>query len=547
MNGVSENGGQPGKRLLSFIMVFLVLAIGIGIGTLISYRADATGPGDSQLTIQTGGKPVAGPAVLQLSQAFADVARRVEPAVVNINTEEVVQLTRRRSVPRGSPDDEEGGGDPLQEWFRRFFPMPNMPEQFTRRSLGSGVIVDPKGYIITNTHVVEGASKIKVNLASGENYSAKIVGTDQLSDIAVIKIDASKQFPAAAVGDAKALKVGDWVLAVGSPFGLAQTVTAGIVSVAGRVFDASSTSQLQMLFNDYIQTDAAINPGNSGGPLVNMNAEVVGINSFISTPSRANAGVGFAVPAHIFVNVYNQILQKGRVLRGWLGVNMNTLPFTPEMARFFGVKTGGGVLITGVSDEQGNPTESASPAARAGIKAEDVIVEFGGRKIDTVQDLRLAVANTAPGQKAKVKVVRFGKELEFEVTVGERKLESQEQERGAFTFEEKPEPVKPEIGLNFENVPNRLAQELGITGGALVVSVKPGSLAEEAGLVSYEQGVADIVVAANGKKIESAQDLFETVKALKSGEAVILKFLRASRTPRGSVATTTNYTSITKP
>jgi len=435
----------------------------------------------------------------------------------------------------------------MQDWFRRFMPFPNMPEQFTRRSLGSGVIVDPKGYIITNTHVVEGASKIKVNLAGGDSYTAKVIAADQLSDIAVIKIDGDKQFPAAAVGDAKALKVGDWVLAVGSPFGLAQTVTAGIVSVAGRVFDTSSTSQLQMLFNDYIQTDAAINPGNSGGPLVNMNAEVVGINSFISTSSRSNAGVGFAVPSHIFVNVYNQILNKGKVMRGWLGVNMNTLPFTPEMAKFFGVKSGSGVLITGLSDERGDPSDTASPAAKAGIKAEDVIVEFGGTKIYSVQDLRLAVANTPPGQKAKVKVIRFGKEMDFDVTVAERTFENQGQETGTFTFEEKPEEVKPEIGLNFDNVPSRIAQQIGSTGGALVLSVKPGSLAEEAGLVGYEQGVVDIIVTANGKKINSAQDLLDLVKALRSGEAVVLKFVRATRTSAGNMATTTQWTSITKP
>jgi serine protease Do len=231
MKNVLENLTKPGKRLLSFLMVFLVLSLGIWIGTLISYRVGANGPGDSQLQIQTGGKPMAGAAVMQLSQAFADVAKKVEPAVVNINTEEVVQLSRRRSVPRSTPDQDEEA-DPMQDWFRRFMPFPNMPEQFTRRSLGSGVIVDPKGYIITNTHVVEGATKIKVNLAGGDSFTAKVIAADQLSDIAVIKIDGDKQFPAAAIGDAKALKVGDWVLAVGSPFGLAQTVTAGIVSVA---------------------------------------------------------------------------------------------------------------------------------------------------------------------------------------------------------------------------------------------------------------------------------------------------------------------------
>ncbi len=547
MNNLFDGFTRPGKRLVSFLLVFFVLALGIGIGTLISYRVGATGPADSQLRIQTEGKPIGGGAALQLSQTFAEVAKKVEPAVVNINTEEVVQL-RRRAVPRTRPDDQQDDIGPLQDWFHRFFPLPNMPEQYTRRSLGSGVIVDPKGYIITNTHVVEGATKIKVSLAGGESYSAKVIAADSLSDIAVIKIDGSKPFPAVTIGDAKSMKVGDWVLAIGSPFGLEQTVTAGIISLAGRVFDSGNVESLQMLFNEYLQTDAAINPGNSGGPLVNMNGEVVGINSFISTSARsgASAGVGFAVPSHIVVNVYNQILEKGKVSRGWLGVSMNTLPFTPEMAKYFGVKQGSGVLITGLADERGDPSLEGSPAGKAGIKAEDVIVEFNDVPIYSVQDLRLAVANTPPGKKAKARVVRFGKELQFDVTVAERTGDSRGQDADAFTFEERPEEVKPEIGLSFDNVPARMAQEAGITGGALVLSVKAGSLAEDAGLIGQEQGGADIIVAANGKEIRSAQDLLDTVRNLKSGDAVILKFLRFQRSQRGITALT-YYTSITKP
>jgi serine protease Do len=543
MNNVLGGFVRPGKRLVSFLMVFAVLALGIGIGTLISYRVDATGPGDSQLKMQSGGSPIAGAAVLQLSQAFGDVAKRVEPAVVNINTEEVVQLRQRRGTPRQSPDGDQE--DPMQDFFHRFFPLPNMPEEFTRNSLGSGIIVDPKGYILTNTHVVEGASKIKVSLTGGDTYTAKVIGADSLSDIAVIKIDGDRPFPTATVGDSKAMRVGDWVLAIGSPFGLEQTVTAGIISVAGRVFDATTTYTPAMLFNDYLQTDAAINPGNSGGPLVNMNGEVVGINSFISTSTRANAGVGFAVPSHIFVNIYNQILEKGKVLRGWLGVSMNLPPFTPEMAKYFGVKQGSGVLITALTDENQNPSDN-TPAAKAGIKPEDVIVGFGNAKIYSVQDLRLAVANTPPGQKVKVTVVRFGEEMTFDATIGERKIEDRDQDGGSYSFEEKKEEAKPEIGLSFDNVPARMAQEIGVSGGALILSVKPGSLAEDAGLSGQEPGHVQIVVAANGKKIGTAQDLLDVVRGLKSGEAVILKFLDV-RSGQGRAATSTFYTSIIKP
>jgi serine protease Do len=509
-------------------MVLFVLTLGIGIGTLITYRAGAGGPGDSQLKIQTDGKPLVGDAVLSLSQAFEEVARRVEPAVVNINTEEVVDL-RRRSQP-----DEEG----MPEWFHRYFP--NQPEQFVRRSLGSGVIVDPKGYIITNSHVVEGARKIKVSLLGGEDYNAKTIATDSLSDIAVIKIEGTKEFPHARIGNSKAMKVGDWVLAIGSPFGLDQTVTAGIISASGRVFDPDN-GRYEMLFNDYLQTDAAINPGNSGGPLVNMNGEVVGINSFISTASRSNAGVGFAVPSHIFVNVYNQILDKGKFARGYLGVSMNTLPFTPAMARYFGVKDGAGVLITSLSDGLGKDAETG-PAARAGIKPEDVIVEIDGKKIRGVQDLRLTVANTPPGSTIPVKAIRKGVEKTFQVTVAERTLENQEAEEGSLSFEE-PETPKTEIGLTLNEIPPRVAKDLGIPGGALVEDVKPGSLADEAGLVGQGRNrIGDIVVEANGQQIKVAQDLFRMVKDLKQGEAVVLKFLRL----QGEQAMTF-YTSITKP
>ena len=536
MNDGLDRAQQPGKRLVSFLMVLFVLTLGIGIGSLISYRAGAVAPRDSQLKIQTDSKPVVGGAALALSQAFAEVASRVEPAVVNINTEEVVKVTqRRRRQGQGQGQGQEQ--DPF-DFFHRFF---NGPEEFTRRSLGSGVIVDPKGYIITNSHVVEGADKVKVSLQEGQEYTARIIAADALSDIAVIKIDGAREFPYARIGEAKSMKVGDWVLAIGSPFGLEQTVTAGIISATGRVFPEPASESPSLLFNDYLQTDAAINPGNSGGPLVSMNGEVVGINTFISTTTRANAGVGFAVPSHIFVNAYNQILDKGKVTRGYLGVNMNLLAFTPAMARYFGVKQGGGVLITGLSDESGKDSNKG-PAAQAGMKSEDVVVEFDGKKITGVQDLRLAVANTVPGKKVRVKVVRHGEEKVLDVTVAERKLEDADKEKGKFSFEERAERPKAEIGLEFDNVSPEMARELNITGGAVVLDVKPGSLAEDAGLMAQGQGITDIIVAANGRKIESAMDLLNIVKGLKSGEDVVLKFHRATGTQ-----VFTYYTSITKP
>jgi serine protease Do len=527
-NQPNEDVRTGGKRLFDFLMVLLVLALGIGIGTLISYRVNATGPADSQLQMQTDGKPVAGGAFLALSQAFEEVSSRIEPCVVNINTEEMV-------TPGQDPNS------PMNDLFRRFFNGPMEPQM--RRSLGSGVLVDPKGYIITNNHVVEGATKIKVSLPGGEEYAAKLIGTDAISDIAVVKIAGKKDFPFARIGNSKNMKVGDWVIAIGSPFGLDQTVTAGIISTTGRTFDRGEGPSDYSYFNDYLQTDAAINRGNSGGPLVNMNAEVVGINSFISTSSGSSAGVGFAVPSHLFTRVYNQILQSGKVSRGYIGVTMNPLPMTPAIAGFFGVKQGSGVLITQLSDEKANPSESG-PAGKAGLKPEDVIVAFDGKKIAGNRDLQRAVADTTPGRKVKVSVVRHGQEKEFELVLAERTLEDQEKSR--FSFDDKENKPNTEIGLEINTIPPRIARELELSGGAYVLTVKPGSLADDAGLTGGSERV-NVIIGANGKPISSPQDLNNFVKSVKSGEGMVLKFIRAGRDESNKLVSETCYTSIVKP
>jgi serine protease Do len=517
---------QHGKRFFSFLMVLFVLALGIAIGTLISFHVGAS-PADSQLQMQNDGKPVVGGAFLALSQAFEEVANRIEPCVVNINTEELV-------TPGQDSDD------PMNDFLRRFHngPQDNKPQM--QRSLGSGVIVDPKGYIVTNNHVVEGATRVRVSLTGGDEYTAKVIGTDPVSDVAVIKISGKKDFPFAKIGNSKNMKVGDWVIAIGSPFGLDQTVTAGIISTTGRTFPNGEGPSDFSYMNDYLQTDAAINRGNSGGPLVNMNAEVVGINSFISTPSGASAGVGFSIPSHLFVRVYNQILQNGRVSRGWVGVSMNRLPLTPAMANFFGVKQGYGVLITELADEKGDASQ-AGPAAKAGMKPEDVVIEFDGKTIRNSQDFRMAVADTPPGKKVKVKVVRQGQEKEFEITVAESKVFDRQEKEKLNIDEEKP---KSEIGLDINDLPDRIAKGLEIQGGAYIETVKPGSLADDAGLVAE----ADVIVSANGKKISNALELKSVVKELKSGEPIILKFIHIlGRNQSNKLESEVDYTSIIRP
>jgi len=530
-----------GKQAFGFLMVLLVLALGIGIGTLITGRAGATGPGDSQLEMPPAGKPVGGP-LQAFSQAFEEVSNSVSPAVVNINVEEIVSGQQGRSE---MPD--------FFDFFGSPFGMPGGPSQPQDRvvpSLGSGVIVDPKGYIITNNHVVENATRIRVTIGgNSEEYAARLIGADPEGDIAVIKIDSGKPFPYAKIGNSQNMKVGDWVLAIGSPFGLQQTTTAGIISATGRTFGRGGGGPSR--FSDYLQTDASINSGNSGGPLVNMSGEVVGINSFINTGSSFNsgsAGIGFAIPSHVFVKIYNQILETGKFSRGWLGVSMNSPAFTPALAEYFGVKQGTGALITELVGENGKSSDTTGPAAKAGIKAEDVIVEFDGTKIKDNQDLTMVVANTVPGKTVKVKVVRHGEEKVFDVVLAERTADLQEKQqgRGGYNFgEEEKAKTKPEIGLDFDDVSPRLAKSLDISGGALITSVKPGSLSDDAGLMGRDARGGfdgDVIVEANGKPVANGEDLLKIVKGIKSGDAIVIKFLRSYEKQ-----TSIFYTSIIKP
>lgn len=519
---------RKGKRLLGVLMVLFVLFLGIGIGTLITDRVDATGPAESQLQMQSGGKPVAGAPALALSEAFKEVANRAKPAVVNINTESTA-----------SDSDS-------SEMFRRFFDWPfDLPQgPQLRRSLGSGVLVDPKGYIITNNHVVEGATKIKVRLMGGEEYTASFIGSDPISDIAVIKITRETPFPYAKIGNSRNMSVGDWVIAIGSPFELEQTVTAGIISAIGRTFENGSGPSNYSYLNDYLQTDASINRGNSGGPLLNMNAEVVGINSFISTPSGANAGVGFSVPSHLFTRVYNQILQSGKVSRGFVGVLMNPT-FTPAMAKFFGVKQGSGVLITSLSNDEGDAS-GPGPAEKAGVQPEDVVIEFDGKKIMSRQDFVFAVAECPPGKNTKMKVVRGGQEKVLQITVGERHFKELEETK--YAFDESDTKAKPELGLTIDTIPSRVVKMSNVSEGAYVFSVKPGSLAYDAGLSEGGQsGPGDIIVAVNGKPVTSPQDLSDYVKSLKSGDSMVLKFMRPVRQSGTKLEFGPLYTSLVKP
>jgi len=520
------------RKGIAFSALFLTLLMGITIGTLISDRVlSAEQEGSvALLRVQGEGSPLVVDQNTSLREGFGLVAKTVEPAVVNISTTAVV----RTAAPQGgaAPEDlRDFFGDDL---WQRFFGPGGTPQERKATSLGSGVIVDSKGYVLTNYHVVtpggggQGprpmADKIEVTLHTGETYVADVVGGDPESDLGVLKINAPNPLPFAKVGDTSKMSVGDWVLAIGNPFGVGQTVTSGIVSATSRVVPTST------IFGDYIQTDAAINPGNSGGPLVNMGGEVVGINTFILTRSGGSQGVGFSIPSSVFINSYNQIVTKGKIERGWLGVSMNTYPMTREMMDYYGINSqdpegirdGDGVLITQLIDETGGLAETG-PAYLAGIRSEDIIVQFGDREIETLYDLRSAVANTPPKEQVPVTVVRKGEVLRLNVTLAERTLEQKERDDSqGLSFEKERQERDKEIGLEFETLSARDAESLNLKQerGVLVRSVAPGSLADEAGLVRGQ-----VISHVNGESVETAQALYDRINSLSSGSGIILRVI----------------------
>jgi len=393
-------------------------------------------------------------------------------------------------------------------FFDRFFGGPNgpqAPEGMRERSLGSGVIVDPRGYILTNNHVVERADRIRVQLQDepeGVLHDAKVVGTDQETDLAVIKIDMNKSLPAAKLGNSDSMQIGDWVLAFGSPFGQSGTVTAGIVSYKGRNIVPNRQ------FQSFIQTDAAINPGNSGGPLVDMQGQVIGINTAILTDTNAYAGVGFALPSNTVVQVYNQLIgPEHRVSRGSIGVTFGAQQ-NPAIARVYGVS--GGVTIQDVV--------AGSPADQAGLKVGDTITAVDGKEVKTGDDLVSDIASRKPGSKAKLSFVRNGKKEETTVTIADRQklfaTRLGEDEEG--NDQEEPKPSK--FGLTVRPLTPEIADRLDVPAGKgiIVQDVKPGSFAEDVGL-----NRGDVILEVNKQPVNSLEDFNRIEASMKSGQDVV--------------------------
>ncbi len=426
---------------------------------------------------------------------FTELAKKVSPAVVNIRTVKVTQgggrVFRHFQRPFGG-----GENDPFGDFFEKFFGGEGPQRDFKQRSLGSGFIIDSAGYIVTNNHVIEDADQIVVKLDDGEEYEGEIVGRDPNTDLALIKIEAGRELPAIPMGDSANLDVGQWVVAIGSPFGLEYTVTAGIVSAKGRVIGSGP-------YDDFIQTDASINPGNSGGPLINMRGEVIGINTAIIASGQ---GIGFAVPVNMAKDVISQLRKHGEVTRGWLGVAIQDL--NEEIAEYYGIEKSQGVLITEVFE--------GDPAYKAGIRPQDVLISVNGQKIDSTRELTRMVAGIGVGEKAKVTVIRNGKKETFSVRIAKR------DESRLITQGPSEEKTGSELGIRVADLTPEIARRFNINDaqGVVVVEVASGSKAEAAGVVP-----GDIIKEINRKPVQSTKDYENTIDKVDKGEMIQL-FIR---------------------
>jgi len=444
------------------------------------------------------------PSRLESLPDFAPLAEKLAPVVVNISaTQAPPARTAPRARGRRQPSPQPfGDTDPFGEFWRRFFGQPFGPEEpdgGSRTALGSGVIMDIKGLILTNNHVVENADKITVKLSDEREFNAKVMGRDPKTDVAVIQItNAHGEFPVAPLGDSSKLRVGNWVVAMGSPFGLANTLTVGVVSAKGRQIGAGP-------YDNFIQTDASINPGNSGGPLVNLRGEVVGINTAIFSQTGGNLGIGFAIPINLAKDILPELIKTGKVTRGWLGVSIQ--PVTPQLAESLGLEKSRGALVASVSQ--------GGPADEAGIKVGDVIVEYNGTKIDHANQLPILVAQTEVGKNANVVVWRDNKRIPLTAKIG--KLKEEEVVASG--------PQKGKLGMTVQNLTPELAETLGLdrSEGIVITSVEPGSAADEAGL---RQG--DVILEVNRKKITDAGEFRKIVDRTKPNENLLFLLRRGS-------------------
>ncbi|HEV2303863.1 MAG TPA: DegQ family serine endoprotease [Stellaceae bacterium] len=513
------NEPAAGRTRLIWLTRGRAAALGLGLGAslALSPLVWAESAASSKLPAAAGAaasRPAAVPAALIQQESFAPLVKQVLPAVVNIS---VTQKSGSAAVSGGNmvpfPDVP---NSPFNEFMRRFFDQQGRGggrhffefpgPQAKRIALGSGFIVDPKGYVVTNNHVVGDAARVQVILQDGHKYRAKIIGRDPKTDLAVVKIDAGKPLPYVPFGDSGAAQIGDWVMAVGNPFGLGGTVTTGIISARGRNIDSGP-------FDDFLQIDAPINRGNSGGPTFNLQGQVIGINTAIYSPNGGSVGIGFAIPSNEAKTIVAQLIEHGTIKRGWLGVQIQQV--TPAIAASLGLARGHGALIAVV--------KPGSPGAKAGLKQGDVILSFNGHDIVRLRDLPRYVAEASPHSGASMTVWRDGKKLEMQATVGNLANNEQVASAGGGEAEQAPTAASA-LGMHFAALTDRVRQELGVgkqVRGVVITRVDNGSVADNDGLAS-----GDIVVAINqtpvGTPEEAAQELQKIAKSTKKSALLLL-------------------------
>jgi serine protease Do len=519
------------RKLLSFTVILFTLAIGVVIGTLINTGVKAA----RDNPVAPGASPLAVPSPVQLQSAFASIAKQVEPSVVNISTTYLpkasTQAHKRRNGTgngNGNGEGEEGeeGGDQggMEDFFFRFFGNPGLPEmpQHKGYALGSGVVVDKAGYIITNNHVVDKADRIQVKFAGDPTeYEAKVVGVDPPTDLAVIRIEGRSNLSPAHIGNSDSVQVGDWAMAIGSPFGFQATVTLGIISAKERDVDQSQQ------FQHFLQTDAAINPGNSGGPLLNISGEVVGINTAIASRSGGYQGIGFALPINTAVGVYNDIIKTGKVIRGGIGVSFlpSDTARAESLLKAYGAKEG--AFVESVT--------AGGPADKAGIKAADIITAINGRPIRNGGELIDRITATPIGTSVGVTVLRDGKHEDFHVVVAD--LAKLFPDRFGSGKEEEAVPAEEtqaRFGIAIENLTAARRENLGVKehGGVLISTVEPSSFAEDIGM---QQG--DVLLEINRQVVNTVDDVRHIQSTLKPGDVVAFRLLQ----PTGHGAWTSQF------
>jgi len=422
-----------------------------------------------------------------VSSPFTPLARELSPTVVNVRVSKIEKAgPGEMQMPFGNP-------------FGDFFDQPRFRRDQKVQGAGSGVIISNDGYLLTNNHVVEGATEVDVTLADKREFKARIVGRDPKTDLAIVKIDAGGKLPAAKIGDSDQLQVGDWVLAIGNPFGLSHTVTSGIVSAKGRVIGAGP-------YDDFIQTDASINPGNSGGPLFNMRGEVVGINTAIIPNGQ---GIGFAIPIDTAKPLIPQLVEHGEVTRGYIGVSIQSI--TPDIAKAMNLAQNTGALVADVV--------AGGPADKAGIKAGDVIVSFDGKQVKDSHDLPALVAGTTLGKEVPIEVVRDGKERKFDTVIAKLKSDDTPSEESA-------RPAQGKWGLQLQNLNPQLARELGLKNdqGVIVAGIEPDSPASRAAI-----NRGDVIVEVNRQQVKSVNELKDKI-AKSAGDSLLLLVRNAQGT-----------------